>query len=412
MSELRLLLHKEESGVFVPVLDTDFFQNHNHSFSSLTGKPTTLAGYGITNAATSGHSHTFASITSKPTSLAGYGIIDAAPISHSHTFSSLTSKPTTVSGYGITDAAKLGSDNVFTGEQEFQNNSIFFGDITIDGSIVTFDAGTTFDYATGIAATHRTALGLGTLATQSGTFSGTSSGNNTGDQTITLTGVVTGSGTGSFTTSIANNALSIAKTSGLQAALDSKAAASDVPFATGTLGFDSSPKELTAARIKRWDVSWIVSGGTRKIRLPYTGVVKGDIIVLTVTAPAVTTVQIETYLLGPGWSVIETLTTGQSLTKTWVYDGFNWKDLDYWLGVPSVISGSVATTGTATTTFAVSIGRTLADTNYRVSVTPLNSLSSPVNYVSGKTTTGFNVVYLSGLTGAVAFDWMVVPVVP
>jgi hypothetical protein len=40
--------------------------------------------------------------------------------------------------------------------------------------------------------------GLGTLATQSGTFSGTSSGTNTGDQTITLTGDVTGSGTGSF----------------------------------------------------------------------------------------------------------------------------------------------------------------------------------------------------------------------
>ena len=38
--------------------------------------------------------------------------------------------------------------------------------------------------------------GLGSLATQSGTFSGTSSGTNTGDQTITLTGDATGSGTG------------------------------------------------------------------------------------------------------------------------------------------------------------------------------------------------------------------------
>lgn len=35
----------------------------------------------------------------------------------------------------------------------------------------------------------RTALGLGTLATQSGTFSGTSSGINTGDQTLTSLGV-------------------------------------------------------------------------------------------------------------------------------------------------------------------------------------------------------------------------------
>ena len=52
------------------------------------------------------------------------------------------------------------------------------------------------------AAAQRTTLGLGTLATQDGTFSGThsgtSSGTNTGDQTITLTGAVTGTGTGSF----------------------------------------------------------------------------------------------------------------------------------------------------------------------------------------------------------------------
>ena len=57
------------------------------------------------------------------------------------------------------------------------------------------------------AAAQRTTLGLGTLATQSGTFagthSGTSSGTNTGDQTITLTGAVTGGGTGSFATTLA-----------------------------------------------------------------------------------------------------------------------------------------------------------------------------------------------------------------
>jgi hypothetical protein len=50
--------------------------------------------------------------------------------------------------------------------------------------------------------------GLGTLATQSGTFSGTSSGTNTGDQNISLTGDVTGSGTGSFAATLANTAVS------------------------------------------------------------------------------------------------------------------------------------------------------------------------------------------------------------
>lgn len=56
------------------------------------------------------------------------------------------------------------------------------------------------------AAAQRTTLGLGTLATQSGTFSGThsgtSSGTNTGDQTIALSGAVSGSGTGAITTTL------------------------------------------------------------------------------------------------------------------------------------------------------------------------------------------------------------------
>jgi hypothetical protein len=60
--------------------------------------------------------------------------------------------------------------------------------------------------------------GLGSLATQSGTFSGTSSGTNTGDQTITLTGNVTGSGTGSFVTTIAAGAVTNAMLAGSIAA--------------------------------------------------------------------------------------------------------------------------------------------------------------------------------------------------
>lgn len=65
------------------------------------------------------------------------------------------------------------------------------------------------------AAAQRTTLGLGTLATQNGTFSGTHSGNssgtNTGDQTIVLTGDVTGTGTGTFAATIANNAVTTVK---------------------------------------------------------------------------------------------------------------------------------------------------------------------------------------------------------
>lgn len=56
--------------------------------------------------------YTFAQLASKPTTVAGYGITDFnslgdarwSVLAHTHTFASLTSKPTSVSGYGITDA--------------------------------------------------------------------------------------------------------------------------------------------------------------------------------------------------------------------------------------------------------------------------------------------------------------------
>ena len=67
------------------------------------------------------------------------------------------------------------------------------------------------------AADQRTTLGLGDLATVTGSwtngssFAGTSSGSNTGDQTITLTGDVTGTGTGTFAASIATSAVTETK---------------------------------------------------------------------------------------------------------------------------------------------------------------------------------------------------------
>lgn len=52
------------------------------AWSDITGKPTEF-----TPAA---HTHTFSSLTSKPTTLAGYGITDAAASTHTHALSSLT----------------------------------------------------------------------------------------------------------------------------------------------------------------------------------------------------------------------------------------------------------------------------------------------------------------------------------
>ena len=73
------------------------------------------------------------------------------------------------------------------------------------------------------------------------------------------------------------------------------------------------------------------------------------------------------------------------------------------------LSGTVSTTGTATTTFTVTIGQTQPNTTYKPFITASNALSATMFYISNKTTTTFDVVFVTGLTGAVAFDWMLTP---
>ena len=70
----------------------------SYAWNEITGKPNEF------NPAV--HSHSFASLLNKPTTLQGYGITDAASISHTHTFSQLQDKPTTIDGYGIVDTFK------------------------------------------------------------------------------------------------------------------------------------------------------------------------------------------------------------------------------------------------------------------------------------------------------------------
>ena len=70
-------------------------------------------------------------------------------------------------------------------------------------------------------------------------------------------------------------------------------------------------------------------------------------------------------------------------------------------------SGSATATGTATTVFTVTFGGTQPNATYKANVTPTNALSSALFYVTNKTATTFDVTYLAGLTGAVAFDWAI-----
>jgi hypothetical protein len=108
------------------------------AFADVTSTPTTVAGYGITDALTSVPAQSFASLTGTPTTIAGYGITDALALGTSSTtalagdtalfdgaYASLTSKPTTLAGYGITDALALGttSTTALAG-----NTALFSGD--------------------------------------------------------------------------------------------------------------------------------------------------------------------------------------------------------------------------------------------------------------------------------------------
>ena len=70
----------------------------SYAWNEITGKPSEFY--------PSAHSHSFASLLNKPTTLLGYGITDAASISHTHAFSQLRDKPTTIDGYGIVDTFK------------------------------------------------------------------------------------------------------------------------------------------------------------------------------------------------------------------------------------------------------------------------------------------------------------------
>ena len=74
-----------------------------------------------------------------------------------------------------------------------------------------------------------------------------------------------------------------------------------------------------------------------------------------------------------------------------------------------VIAGSYSTSATAQTAFTVTIGETMANTSYKVNITPTDSLAAAAYYISAKTTTTFTITYLTGLTGTVSFDWAVFP---
>jgi hypothetical protein len=153
--------------------------------------------------------YTTASDTYATTTLtsAGRALLDDADVAAQRTTLGLGSIATQdANAIAITGGSVTLSD-ITSAAATFTTANINGGSITSITDLAIADGGT----GASTAGDARTNLGLGTLATQNGTFSGTSSGTNTGDQTITLTGDVTGTGTGTFAATIASDTVTGAK---------------------------------------------------------------------------------------------------------------------------------------------------------------------------------------------------------
>jgi hypothetical protein len=131
------------------------------SFSTITSKPTTLSGYGITDA----FNGTYAGLTGAP---------NLAPIATTGSFNSLTAKPTTLAGYGITDA--------LTGSSLLKNLADVHTVVPTDGQLLSWDnsnsywkpitasgTGTVTSVVAGSGLTGGTITGAGTIAVDVGT---------------------------------------------------------------------------------------------------------------------------------------------------------------------------------------------------------------------------------------------------
>ena len=232
------------------------------------------------------------------------------------------------------------------------------------------------------ATAQRTTLGLGTLATQSGTFSGTSSGTNTGDQTITLTGDVTGTGTGSFAATIAAASVTLAKQANV---------------ATGTVFYrktaaTGSPEVQTLATLKTDLGLTGTNSGDQTITLTgnVTGTGTGSF-ATTIAASAVTLANMANVATGTVF-YRKTAATGAPEVQTLA-------TLKTDLGLTGTNSGdqTITLTGDVTGTGAGSFAATIA--NSAVTYAKIQNVSA-TDKLLGRATAGAGVIEEIALTAA------------
>lgn len=192
------------------------------------------------------------------------------------------------------------------------------------------------------AAAQRTSLGLGTLATQTGTFSGTSSGTNTGDQTISISGDVTAAGsTGSLNATVTkiNGTLLSGLTTGL---LKNTTGTGTPSIAVAGTDYAAASHTHTASNIT--DFASSVSG-----LLPVKNIVAGTNISVSSTSGVYT---INATVSGANRGVINATGTLSSFSVT---GGYTTGNIDLFQNGVKLISGSdfTATDGSS---IALAIG--------------------------------------------------------
>ncbi len=210
----------------------------------------------------------------------------------------------------------------------------------------------------------------------------------TGNETITLSGVVTGSGTTAITTAIADSALSIAKTSGLQTALDSKQEnLSGTGFVKSTAGIISYDTSVYITGNETIALSGIVTGsGATAI----TTAIADNALTIAKTSGLQSALDLKANLSGP------TFTGSVVLPSTTSIGTVSSTEIGYLDGVTSAIqtqiNGKFATPTGLTTNYVTKWNGTalanslLFDNGSRIGIsqaTPL--LSFEVNNATGNT---------------------------